>query len=415
MSDFDSLYPMGTLLGDAIPGAPALAQRGTIPAGVRTIQLTQPGQADVLAGKKDGHYSRYDRTLTVEVWYPALLRGDETRAVYTDHLGRVDLENLKPYTIQGRAFRDAAPDPEHGPYPVVVLSHGYPGSRMLLVNLAENLSGKGYVVLSIGHTDNTYEDFPKEGSLESALIHRSLDQRFVISSLKEMNTEGFLKGMLQPENVGLVGFSMGGYGALRTIGARFSDQALQMAAGYADELADPEDFRGLPEVKAAVLLAPAVFWFDAAKSENITVPTLWICGTADRTVYYQMVHDFCEKATHSERMFVSYEGCGHNVANNPAPAEALGTDWETLKRWADPVWDTLRLNSNNFHFVTAFLEDRLKGDKSHASWLRPHVSIGRNAVWAMQSDGTEAPEHTYWKGFSEGTAYGIVIEHFEKE
>lgn len=77
---------------------------------------------------------------------------------------------------------------------MVVIFHGYPGSRYLLVNLAENLSTKGYVVISIGHTDNTYEDFSKQGSLESALIHRSLEQRFVIGQIPAMNEAGFLEG-----------------------------------------------------------------------------------------------------------------------------------------------------------------------------------------------------------------------------
>ncbi len=189
MSDWQKKHPMGTTLGDSLPGAPVLAPRGNPVTGVRTIPLTDPDQAAVLAGKQGGRFPRYDRPLTVEVWYPALPGADDTRAVYTDYMGRADQNNLAPFSIEGRAFRDAAPDASAGPCPVVVISHGYPGSRILLVNLAENLSSKGYVVLSIGHTDNTYPDFPAQGSIESAVIHRSLDQRFVISQLKTLNSE----------------------------------------------------------------------------------------------------------------------------------------------------------------------------------------------------------------------------------
>ncbi len=406
MSEWQKNHPLGTMLGDPLPGAPALAARGNTAAGVRTITLTQPGQADVLSGMKNGRYPRYDRSLKVEVWYPALPEKDESRAVYTDHLGRADLGNLAPYPIEGRAYRGAAPDPSAGPCPVIVISHGYPGSRILLVNLAENLSGKGYVVLSIGHTDNTYEDFPAQGSLESALIHRSLDQRFVISQLAQLNREGFLRGMLQPENVGLIGFSMGGYGALRTIGARISEKAMKDFAAFADELKEAEDFAGLKAVKAAVLFAPAAFWFDPELSGDIDIPTLWFCGTSDKTVFYDNVRHFCERAVRSDRVFVSYERCGHNVANNPAPLLAQSASWEIYKRWADPVWDTWKLNNLNCHFTTAFLDGILKGEAEKAAYLNVPTPFGRDA---------DSKAGTAWPGFAAGGAAGVILERFPKQ
>jgi len=59
--------------------------------------------------------------------------------------------------LRGRAVRDAAPAPAGGPFPPLIVSHGYPGNRFLLCHLAENLASKGYVVASIGHTDSTYD------------------------------------------------------------------------------------------------------------------------------------------------------------------------------------------------------------------------------------------------------------------
>ena len=412
MASWNELYPMGTLFGDPLPGAPLLASRGSVVTGVRTLTLIHPGQADVLSGMRDGHYPRYDRQLKVEIWYPAKAGSEQEHAVYTDHLGRIDLGNLEPFSMPGRAYRDAEPDTSHGPYPVIVISHGYPGSRFLLVNLAENLSSKGYVVLSIGHTDNTYEDFPKTGSLESALIHRSLDQRFVISSLPHLHQYGFPEGMLQSDHVGLIGFSMGGYGALRTIGARMSAQALETFAPFADELAESPDYHGLSKVSAAVLFAPATFWFDPSRSEDIDIPTLFLCGTADHTVQYDAVRDFCLRAQHSDRILVSYEECGHNVANNPAPQAAYGRSWEIFKRWSDPVWDTWRLNNANTHFVTAFMDLHLKGEKEKADYLQVPVPRGADAVFSVDKNGIPTEKHTYWKGFVEGTAAGICLESF---
>ncbi len=77
------------------------------------------------------------------------------------------------------------------------------------------------------------------------------------------------------------------------------------------------------------------------------------------------------RACRNERYLISYENCGHNVANNPAPECALGEDWGILKRWADPVWDTRRLNCCNCHFATAFFDLYLKGRTDRAALLTP--------------------------------------------
>ncbi|MEB0292681.1 hypothetical protein QN351_19495, partial [Cryobacterium sp. 10C2] len=78
-------------------------------------------------------------------------------------------------SLSGQAVRDASPDKAHGPYPLVIVSHGYPGNRFLLSHLTENLASKGYVVVAIDHTDSTYEDMQ---AFSSTLLNRSLDQLF---------------------------------------------------------------------------------------------------------------------------------------------------------------------------------------------------------------------------------------------
>ena len=393
-------HPMGTLIGDPLPGAPELAARGSTVTGVRTILLTEREQPEVPRGLQNGKFPVYDRELQIEVWYPACPDTGTVPAVYTDHIGRADLGNLVPFLMQGRAFRDAEPDSSAGPRPVIVISHGYPGSRFLLSNLAENLSSKGYVVLSIGHRDNTYEDFAAERSLESALIHRSRDQRFVISELERMNRQGFLAGMLQPDNVGLIGFSMGGYGALRTIGARFHREAMQQFSSLAEELREADDFHGIKAVKAAVLFAPATFWLDENRLEDLDIPTLWVCGTADHTVHYDAVRCFWQNAVASDRTLVSYACCGHNVANNPAPREGLSASWEIYKRWADPVWDTWNLNNANAHFTTAFFARHLMRRTDVDRYLLPPSPSPERKDAAA-----DLP------GFVPGGSAGISLEH----
>ena len=53
------------------PAAPELAAYGTYDIGVRTLQVTDKNRPDILTTKEGGPVARYDRTLTLEVWYPA--------------------------------------------------------------------------------------------------------------------------------------------------------------------------------------------------------------------------------------------------------------------------------------------------------------------------------------------------------
>ena len=101
---------------------------------------------------------------------------------------------LIPFTFKGRARRDAKPDGSQGPYPLVIVSHGYTGSRLLFTYLTENLASKGYVVVSIDHTDSTFQD---ANAFTSTLLNRSLDDLFVLNEIDRMNSDSnsFFEGL----------------------------------------------------------------------------------------------------------------------------------------------------------------------------------------------------------------------------
>src|SRR5258707_11903481 len=114
------------------PSAPELAPYGKYAIGVRTIQATDRNRPDILATKEGGPTARYDRTLTLEVWYPAALTagqkpGGDYRAITRDPAITA--------TLHGQAVRDAAPAATAGPLPLGIISHGYPGNRYLMTHL----------------------------------------------------------------------------------------------------------------------------------------------------------------------------------------------------------------------------------------------------------------------------------------
>ena len=210
--------------------APELAQYGKFSIGVKTLKLVNPQQLDIVKAKAGEPIPTYDRPLTVEVWYPAKAVPNQAN---TGQYRAITRDGKTEVTLVGKAVRDAAPDASGGPYPLLIISHGYPGNRYLLSPLGENLSSKGYVVVAIDHTDSTYSD---TAAVASTLLNRPLDQLFVLNEMARLNASdpgGTLKGMVNADNTGLIGYSMGGYGVVNTIGGGFSAAAVNSTAGVA--------------------------------------------------------------------------------------------------------------------------------------------------------------------------------------
>src|SRR5207342_1401142 len=201
------------------PSAPELASYGQYSIGVRTLQATDKNRPDVLNTKEGGPTARYDRTLTVEVWYPATLApgqkpGGDYRAITRDPAITV--------TLHGQAVRDASPMTSGGPLPLVIISHGYPGNRYLMSHLGENLASKGFIAASIDHKDSTYDD---QKAFGSTLYNRPFDQLFVLSEIDRQSRPGsgsFLAGRVDATRAGIIGYSMGGYGVVNVIGGGYS-------------------------------------------------------------------------------------------------------------------------------------------------------------------------------------------------
>nr|WP_254694261.1 dienelactone hydrolase [Sulfitobacter sp. SK012] len=403
-----------------LPGAPELAAYGNLPIGVRQIDLVNPNQIDILAidpdAPKPETWPRYDRPLTVEMWYPAAegATGDTgLRAYLRDATTEV--------TLQGRAHRDAQIATPQKPYPLVLISHGYPGNRFLLSHLAENIASKGYVVASIDHTDSTYRT---KAAFGSTLVNRPLDQLFVLGVMAEM-AEGEFSGLYDVNNTGLIGYSMGGYGALITAGGGVTEASVGFGWGGPHGTLDihragSDTHNALPDprIKTAVAFGPwgmnTGFW-DAEGLAGVQVPMLFIAGSQDDVSLYENgIRAIWEGVSNVERALLTYANGGHNSgAPMPAPKEAFRFD-EALggsvsDHYTDAVWDTARMNNIAQHFVTAWLDVKLKDDADAAEFLSL-VEDSNAGFWSVNDDGTEKEDHSYWKGFAKGTAKGLMYE-----
>jgi len=403
--------------------APELAPYGKLNVGVKTLNLVNPGQQDIVKFKAGQPMPTYDRPLTVEVWYPAKLAAGQAPAGQYKVLPR---DGKTEVTLTGRAVRDAQPDASTGPYPLLIISHGYPGNRFLMSHLGENLASKGYVVASIDHTDSTYDN---QTAFGSTLLNRPLDQLFVLNEMARLGASdpaGTLKGMVNADNTGLIGYSMGGYGVVNTIGGGFTAASVGFSWGTPNgalavrQAGNPAHAASMdPRVKAAVAFAPwgwnAGFW-DAAGLAGIKTPVFFVAGSVDSTSGYAPgVRNIYEASVNAPRYLLTYQNANHNAgAPMPAPKEMQTLkcgdgSWTCSEHYTDAVWDNVRMNNIAQHFVTAFLAKHLKSDTGMDSYLNL-VENSQDGKWSSEANGTQKSDHTYWKGFRNNTAAGLKLE-----
>ena len=387
------------------PFAPELAKHGRYAIGVRTLEAVDPNRVDILHTTEGGPIERSDRRLVLEAWYPAALApgqqpGGATRVITRDPSITA--------VLYGRAVRGADPLTTEGAFPLVIVSHGYPGNRFLMSHLCENLASKGFVVVAIDHPDSTYDD---QQTFASTLYNRPFDQLFVLNEMARQGARGsgsFLAGLVDDAHTGIVGYSMGGYGLLNVIGGGYSDSSVTASGAppnhlLHDRAASNPDFRnaGDPRIRAAIAVAPwgmqTGFW-DAAGLAGIHTPTLFVAGSADSVAGYEKgTKAAFAGAVHADRYLLTFVNANHNAgAPIPAPIETY-TYSERLKsypfvHYADAVWDSVRMNNILDHFATAYFDVHLKNQPEMGAYLEPLASGDL-------------------KGFQPRTSVGLLLEH----
>jgi predicted dienelactone hydrolase len=408
LATFAAANPIDTIR----PDAPALSAYGDHPIGVQTFTFTNAGQIDIVNTTADAART-YDRPLTVEVWYPAAdgtAQGGNYTAILRD--GKTEVP------LTGQAARDATPASGEK-FPLVVISHGYPGNRYLMAHLGENLASKGYVTVSIDHTDSTYSD---QGAFGSTLLNRPIDQRFIIDQMEAM--QGPLGDIIDASTTGVIGYSMGGYGALIFGGAGVTQGSTEYPWGTPNglltaHLAGSDTHKALMDnrVKATIAIGPwgnnAGFW-DATGLSGFSKPLMLMAGGVDDVSVYSAIRGIFDGTTGTDRHLLTFDNANHNAAAPMAPpAEALAMTAKgesgPYDHYADAVWDNTRMNNITQHFATAFMDTHLKADTDMAQYF-DLIPVSGEGVTAVDDAGKTTADHTYWNGFQPRTAVGLRFE-----
>lgn len=399
--------------------APELAQLGSFAVGVRTVTLVHRDQPDVLAfDPQTGTAPRRDRSLTVDIWYPAVARAGATAETYTATLPSEPPDAPASFSVPGLAVRGATP--VAGRHPFVVVSHGYSNATAGLSWLTENLASKGYVVAAIRHEDPPIGDRSK---FPGPLLRRPIDIGFVAKTLQD--TLG-AEGLVDAARTALIGYSMGGYGVLTSAGAALdpSSPGMKMVPGelllpYArgGTARDSVLVRGLSAVVAISPAGGALRMWGSDGLSEISAPLLLIAGDCDRTVdYVTGARAFFDAATSAQRYLLTFKNGGHNLGLAPVPDAMRRRLWD-LDWFEDPVWRKDRIVAINLHMITAFLDLYVRGDASRSAYidgLVPESAAGnwpadRQGRYDAYSPGTDGI--TVWKGFQRRHAEGLELRH----
>lgn len=410
--------------------APELAALGQYKVGVTELTFTDPARPDIMAAMA-GKPPVGQRDVPVTLWYPATADTKGDGAIYT---GRITFRpGTRPegvpetYRFQGMAVEGAAPAGGQT-YPLIVLSHGYGNWATFLSYLGENLASKGFIVASIEHNDLPYTDLASFNlSFGNTILNRARDQRLTIEKLIEFAASDDPVGaLINPEAVGLIGYSMGGFGAMASAGAGYIHASPSLnqipEAMLSGILADENYVAPHPALKAVVAIAP---WGATPENRawnqdavaNISLPLLFIAGDHDDVSDYEDgIKWLFDTATGSDRHMLVFENGRHSVGGNPEPPFA--NDYFDLTDWFnEPVWRRDRVVGINQHFVTAFMNHHLKSDGEAATYLNVAPVRSSEGEWPIRAGGYTGGTFSngdqdgkpYWKGFQRRWALGLQM------
>lgn len=402
-----------------IRGLAALAAGGLLTTGCTSAQpsttsapaeTSTPSLTYAATGKHAVGYRTFTTTgaqqqsLTLRAWYPARRPDDERPETIKYTAPNKFDEKITPgkdITAVGGALKNGRPERTAKPYPLVIFSHGYALSPIVYSTLVEHYASRGYVVLAPEHNetfDGSLTGFWKE------LIDRPIDIHGTIDYAERLTKPGApLAGLIDLDNIAVVGHSYGGYTALAAGGSRF-DFAAYKSRCAALSAKDPRNFfcapipnesdmatrAGLPatpsglwpssadpRVKAVISMAGDAYLFDQRGLADLKVPVMAMGGTIDEgTPYTWGAKPTYDYAASRNKTLVSFPGAGHMLFLDPC--ENLPWVQNSAYRdgfCTDAVWSERPLDIVT-HYTTAFLRETLNADPNARAALagqQPHL------------------------------------------
>ena len=320
-------------------------------------------------GVRRGSYPFEDRLLNVSWWYPAQVSEDSTPFIGGGG-------------IIGDAFLNAPVDASSGPYPLIVFSPGLAANDDTYYFYCSNLASFGYVVVSINHLDARqasvganpvalisavfnmllnnsswtiwllYSNWFR--STHFGLTYRPQEQQFIIDQAvaAASDTSFFLNSMIDTNNIGMSGHSLGGFYTLMKAGGMeiYCDKQLTAAESNsksllvthidicawpeAQDLDDPQALHD-PRIKAFISLAPPLFFQTEEQitraASAINTPMMIITGNDPKQESTIAPQEQVYAAAKGPKCMVEVDKTGHLLVSeayqfNPGPGKMVSAD-----------------------------------------------------------------------------------------
>jgi predicted dienelactone hydrolase len=218
------------------------------------------------------------RPLITEIWYPV---EENTPA-----------EQVQGLWLRCAEARDAPLKNSKSKYPLIVMSHGNGGDRLNNSWLAEILAANGFIVASMDHHGNTWNNKIAESYVK--IWERPKDVSFVVDRLLEHELFG---PKINPKKVGFIGYSLGGQTGIWIAGGEIPDFGKpvldtipvdQLPEAVNGDMVDFIDFSPAkqsyrdPRIAAVFVMAPALgYLFDFKSLQSINIPVHIVASEGD--------------------------------------------------------------------------------------------------------------------------------------
>ncbi len=219
-----------------------------------------------------------DRPMITEVWYPI-----------ADHIPAEKVNGLWQRCPEAR---DAPLKQSSKKYPLIVMSHGNGGDRTNNAWIAEILAANGYIVASVDHHGNTWNNKIAENFIK--IWERPQDVSYVVDQILEHQEFG---SSINRKKIGFIGYSLGGHTGIWIAGGQIDKFDKEMVANIPkdhlpssvnDDLISSIDYSPAkksyrdPRISAVFVMAPALgHLFENASLQKISIPVHIVASEGD--------------------------------------------------------------------------------------------------------------------------------------
>ncbi len=296
-----------------------------------------------------------------------------------------------------RSSTNASADDETSRKPLIVLSHGFGADRYFLDYIAQHLASYGFTVASVEHPGSNVQaliNLPIDPELAESpsrllpateFLDRPRDVSFVLDQLAQLDAGNSLySGLINTEDVTIIGHSLGGYTGLALAGATLDLRSLQefcqniqplvispadwlqcAAVDLPEQVADLSDQR----ITQVIAMNPLIGrLFGEASLSKVTVPTLLLSGTRDSVTptLAQQLRPFSRLAV--PKYLLAVIGGTHLSVGDPANVNQALSDLPFMSE--RPVEETENLRQLLRGMTLSFVAQR----SPEAAQYRPFLS-----------------------------------------